>query len=152
MTQYDNPEISCENYDLAREYFPNAAASYISGDQIVGFDGWVMSYPFDWQSIMIYGSYQSASDDDEDFPAGAVLQGKVQGAGENFFEFYQGGNVDPANAGNSAGDIARIAQLYDKGTQDGTTAMNLATWSQQLAGGQKRTAAPSTLALMTVAA
>ncbi|KAK5120396.1 hypothetical protein LTR85_006335 [Meristemomyces frigidus] len=136
-------DVICQDYDLARAWFPNAAAAYTKGNLInAEWESFLVSTQFDYASITIYSSYQMADDASElpNFPDGAVLIGQPPGVGETPLIIWQGGNADPAQAGISAGDIARVAQLYDKGTLDGTTAMNTQTWSQEPA--QKRTVAP----------
>lgn len=42
-----------------------------------------------------------------------------------------GGSPDPAQVSISAGDIARVAQLYPSGTEEGIQAANLQTWGKQ---------------------
>ena len=100
---------------------------------------------------MIYSSYDGAElGDEDDFPYYSVLEGRPPGVGQHPLPIQQGRNpADPSKFGPSAGDIARVAQLYPKGTEDGTTAMNTKTWYTKN-GVVKRTEEPSTLATVTV--
>ncbi|KAK3117296.1 hypothetical protein LTR53_001477 [Teratosphaeriaceae sp. CCFEE 6253] len=137
-------DIVCEDPALAKMYFPRAV-HYTK----IRNTYWAMSRPFDFTSIMIYSSYGQARDQDENFPDGTVLVGVD--ADDKYFELWMGGNADPKLARVSAGDLARVAQLYNMGTPDGTTAQNLPTWAGKDPNA-KRTAPPSTLVTVTISA
>nr|OQO19032.1 hypothetical protein B0A51_12936 [Rachicladosporium sp. CCFEE 5018] len=127
------------NQALARKYFPNHAAAYTATSLVDPSHEFFMSAKFDYDSIMIYSSFQMCSSrslppppnagrhDVGDkpfmvaFPYGSTKK-------SDRFMLYQGGAGDAKDAKVSAGDIARIAQLYPKGTKDGDDAKDLANW------------------------
>jgi len=91
----------------------------------------VYSGPFDYDSIMIYGSYDGARNTNPNFPNDAVLVGLRPGPNDGKYnQLFYGGNRDLTKAGISAGDLARVAQLYNKGTPEGDAAKNLPTWAE----------------------
>jgi hypothetical protein len=71
------PCYSCENHGLSKKYLPGVGAAYLKTNLIDGeWQFFIMSQPFDFESITIYGSYHLSGEegDDEDFPAGAVSE------------------------------------------------------------------------------
>ncbi|OQO05317.1 hypothetical protein B0A48_09085 [Cryoendolithus antarcticus] len=125
------------NQALARKYFPNHAAAYTATSLVDPSHEFFMSAKLDYDSIMIYSSFQMCSSrslppppnpgrhDVGDKPA---MVGFPYGSTQKSdrFMLYQGGAGDAKDAKVSAGDIARIAQLYPKGTKDGDDAKDLA--------------------------
>ncbi|KAK6440128.1 hypothetical protein LTR95_003647 [Oleoguttula sp. CCFEE 5521] len=122
---------------LARKYFPNHAAAYTATSLVDPSDEFFMSARFDYNSIMIYSSFQMCSSRSLPPPPNAgrhnvgdkpVMVGYPWGLTKksDMFMLYQGGARDAKDARVSAGDIARIAQLYPKGTKDGDDAKDLA--------------------------
>ncbi|KAK6440130.1 hypothetical protein LTR95_003649 [Oleoguttula sp. CCFEE 5521] len=132
-------QIVCNNRAPARRFISSAAA-YTTGTTADGWQEYVMSTPFDYNSIMIYGSYfladssatppQETDTNRHNVGTGWVLTGLHMGAkSENErFMVYREGSADPAQAKISEGDKARVAQLYAKGTKDGDAAMNMLEW------------------------
>nr|OQO31010.1 hypothetical protein B0A51_01249 [Rachicladosporium sp. CCFEE 5018] len=140
-TRQDACRSFCNNRALARRFFSNRAAAYTTGTTADGWQEYVMSAAFDYNSIMIHSSYFLASPSATPPPetdnhrnnvgTGWVLTGLPMGAKteNDRFIIHQGGSADPAQARISGGDRARVAQLYPKGTKDGEDAMNLIEWT-----------------------
>ncbi|KAK4549990.1 hypothetical protein LTR36_002957 [Oleoguttula mirabilis] len=129
-------EAVCGNIIIATAYFPNAAA-YIKGDNIGKYEDklgpndadwatYAWSTQFDYNSIMIYGSQSLSISPGDD--SKLVLEG-INGSPRIF---YEGGNANYALAKISDGDIARVAQLYEKGTPDGDKAKDPGNWGESL--------------------
>ncbi|KAK6441463.1 hypothetical protein LTR95_002319 [Oleoguttula sp. CCFEE 5521] len=125
------------NQALARRYFPNAAA-YTATSLVDPLHEFFMSARFDYDSIPIYSSFQMCSSrslpppgagrhnvGDKPVMVAYPYGSKVK---SDMFMLYQGGARDAKDAKVSAGDVARIAHLYSKGTKDGDDAKDLANW------------------------
>lgn len=78
------------------------------------------SEQFDFNSIMIYDS--DALADDEEKP---VMVRRSDGG-----LIHAGGNADPGKVTISAGDIARVAMLYDNGTPECRAAQDGGNWGR----------------------
>ena len=72
------------------------------------------SDPFDYESIMIYDSNSNTINTDK-----YAITRKSDGS-----PVWMGGNQNPGQAAVSAGDIARIAQLYPLHDEEGDAAMD----------------------------
>ncbi|KAK4896724.1 hypothetical protein LTR27_005318 [Elasticomyces elasticus] len=111
-------DVVCKNPSYAGTYLWTALP-FIRGDLDRALDGFEWpTWALDTSSIMIYGSYFFSSDPNADWPTGAVLHGVDRGTGDRF-EFYQGGQRDPAKRIPSGRDGGRVAQLYPRGIQYG---------------------------------
>ena len=87
------------------------------------------SREFDYDSIMIYDSVKTAAMMwGPHRVSGYVMTRKANGQ-DTGQPFWQGGNADAGNAQLSAGDIARVAQLYQKNDARGQQLKNLPAWS-----------------------
>ncbi|KAK5120399.1 hypothetical protein LTR85_006338 [Meristemomyces frigidus] len=122
-------------------YFPNAV-DYIKGDNIAKYQykplteeprtaprpqdadwkTYVRSIVFDFESVMLYGSYEASSS------PGSLLVLERVGTPDPVFN--GGGNADPALKQLSTGDIARVAQMYDMQTPTGDDAKDPDNWGQ----------------------
>ena len=128
--------ISAESPQLAEKYGFEEALDFMRGD-LLGeeYRGYQNLGPFDYNSIMIYGSWHgttpSAStessahtsahtSEDEGAPADKPKSLPLRTAvmkridGDEDRPIYQGGSQDPAHAGPSAGDIERVKYLYPR--------------------------------------
>lgn len=90
---------SCNRVELARKYFPQAAA-YIPRDHPDGI--FKVSDDFDYKSIMVYSS-------DLDMVTGSNRFPLMTTGGDRI---YTGSHQDPRRAGLSPRDIARVKALY----------------------------------------
>lgn len=101
---------------------------YLTADKIAPrsefWASYVSSSKFDYDSIMIYGSYDLSN-----VPGNTNVL-VMEGINGGPSVFYEGGNADPSLAQISQGDIARVAQTYVKGTPDGDAAQLPDIWGQ----------------------
>lgn len=87
----------------------------------------VYSTQFDMNSIMIYSS-TFGSIDPKDKTKWTIVQRDSNGQPDMSKPIWEGGSEDPANSKLTAGDIARIAQMYPKDLPDGVAAQDLIHW------------------------
>ena len=86
------------------------------------------SAKFDYDSIMIYDSIRSAPTFYGPFKeSGPWMTRKADGQDTGEL-VWQGGNSDAGKAKLSAGDIARVAQLYQRNDAGAEQLRNLADW------------------------
>ena len=116
-------KLRAREYNAAKAYFPEALP-WIRSDMMDAkqMHNYVQSTQFDPLSIMIYSSDSNTVAEDK-----YVIWLKT---GE---PVWMGGSWDPAKAAISAGDIARVAQLYPSGTDEGNAAKAEDVWGQKQA-------------------
>ncbi|KAK4505332.1 hypothetical protein PRZ48_003295 [Zasmidium cellare] len=113
----------CNYPYYAKAYFPQAL-DYIRGDRFRGDEEeqiWKnrqFSDKFDFDSIMIYSSSDLAKEEEK--------RPMVRRSDRS--DFYMGGSPDDDKVSISAGDIARVAQLYDNGTPECKQAQDGGNW------------------------
>ncbi|TKA78433.1 hypothetical protein B0A55_03064 [Friedmanniomyces simplex] len=106
-------DVVCQNEEYADLHFPQVI-DWLKGSASSDYGDFTTSQYWDSLSIMNYGSYGGAADVTQPFPAGAVLVGRGTGAGEANYQIYQGGDIDPVEAGPSPGDVSRVKRLHNK--------------------------------------
>lgn len=111
----DRMRLTCDDDQIANEYLP-AAVPFVRGGghrmetEQSKWKYYKYSAPFDYDSIMMYNSLANVPNGlDSSKPENWVLTRK-----DNNKPVWQGGSKDPAQAKISEGDVARVAQLYDK--------------------------------------
>ncbi|CAK4030754.1 hypothetical protein B0A55_03064 [Lecanosticta acicola] len=125
-----------QNPDLAKEYSIGEAINFMKGSQIGGeYLGFQEGGPFDWQSIMLYSSWQGAASlPNSAAPSSASSEGNEEdaideepshpsisravivreGADGREHAIFQGGSYDASLAKPSRGDVQRVIALYPK--------------------------------------
>jgi len=123
---------SLSDYDLAEQYFPNAA-DYMPSANRPGAAEWRAHTPeaagFDFGSIMIYSSDEHMEHPGTPYypiyklPAVSIRQPVPASA-----KIWSGGSPDPHKVSISAQDIKRVAELYPGDAQKQQAARELVQW------------------------
>lgn len=104
----------CGDLDLSTDYFPQCR-DFIAGTAAgPPFGQFKSSGPLDYNSIMIYSTWDSSvekPDDPNDLRFAELYRDDENG---NPKRIFQGSNEDKAFAGPSSGDIDRVIELYPK--------------------------------------
>lgn len=122
-----NPSRSEEH--AAAAYFP-IALDYIKGNHFTyepkksEYSSYTFSSKFDYDSIMIYSSTMAT-------PEGSTKYSITRKTGNGKEPVWMGGSGDKAKAAPSAGDIARVAMLYDNHSPECEKAKDGGNWGQR---------------------
>ena len=116
------------SYDAAKAYFPSAL-EYVRGDRMEPapqYEHMLHADQFDYDSIMIYSSYDGIPQMDQEDRTGPTILRK-----DTFNPVWMCGSDEPNDAKLSAGDIARIAQLYPLDNAAAEAARDEADWGMK---------------------